>query len=278
MPTYAQLRAERWWDREIVTPAMDWLGDELCRRTGRPRTAAGTKGDNAHLCGAHRSQEWILRSRYCTDRDYRVQPGLTADQLRWVSGFDFTPGSAGQMIAQSRRLMAAMKLGRLDEVLEFYGNVDGDRAVDGWDNLRDRAARSDRSHLWHWHLSIDRRYCDKRDLMERILATALGDAAVREDEMSEQAESQINSLFDGMFHGGNSMGRSVDPDGSGERTTSNSVVAKLDYLLARLDAVERRLAQPVQATLDPATIAAALPAELVDRIVDELAARLRQDR
>lgn len=276
MPTLAQLRTEQWWDREVVTPAMDWLGDELCRRTGRPRTAAGTKGDRAHLRGAHRSQEWILRSRYCTDRNYRVQPGLTAEQMRWVSGFDFTPGSVPEMIAQSKRLAAAMKAAQLDEVLEFFGNVNGDRVVDGWDNLRDRAARSDRSHLWHWHLSIDRRHCDNRELMKRILAIALGGTPDLEDEMSAQAESQINSLFDGMFNGGNSMGRSVDPDGSGARTTSNSLVAKLDYVLARLDALEKRLAEPVQATVDPAAVAVALPAELADRILDELAARLRQ--
>ena len=37
MPSYAQLEAEIWWGREIVTAELAWLGSELCRRTGRPR-------------------------------------------------------------------------------------------------------------------------------------------------------------------------------------------------------------------------------------------------
>ncbi|MEO3742485.1 hypothetical protein [Plantactinospora sp. B5E13] len=69
MPTYAQLQAETWWGRELTTPELAWLGAELCRRTGRPRGAFGTKGDNNHLRGAHRSQEWILKSRYATSPD-----------------------------------------------------------------------------------------------------------------------------------------------------------------------------------------------------------------
>ncbi|HEX6682424.1 MAG TPA: hypothetical protein VF062_06490 [Candidatus Limnocylindrales bacterium] len=180
MPTYAQLEAESWWGREIVTPELDWLGDELCRRTGRPRVAAGSKGDNVHLRGAHRSQEWILNSRWCTNRTYTVQPGLTAAQLRHIAGFDFTPGSATAMIAQCKRLMAAIRGGDLEDVREFYGNVDGDQVVDGWDNLRNRAATSDSTHLWHWHLSIDRRKLRDTKLMERIAMIALGD---EEDEM-----------------------------------------------------------------------------------------------
>lgn len=238
MATYAQLAAEQWWGREIVTPAMGWLGDELCRRTDRPRVAAGTKGDNRHLRGAHRSQEWILRSAYCTNRTYTVQANLTAEQTRWVAGFDFTPASTQQMIAQCQRIYAAMKAGRLDEVVEFYGNVNGDQVVDGWDNLRDRAASSDSSHLWHWHISIDRRHCNNQQLMERILAVVLG--LPEEDDMSAAAEDQIKSVFNGMFYGGNSMGRTVDPDGAGARGAGNSLVVKLDYLMLMVDALATR--------------------------------------
>jgi hypothetical protein len=44
VPTYAELQAEPWWGREIVTAELDYLGDELCRRTGRPRVAAPRSG------------------------------------------------------------------------------------------------------------------------------------------------------------------------------------------------------------------------------------------
>jgi len=185
MATIAQLTAEPWWNREIVTDELSWLGDELCRRTGRPADAAGDKGNTVHLRGSHRSQEWIKNSAYCTDRSYTVQSGLTAEQLRHVAGFDFTPGSAEAMIAQCKRLMAALKSGQLEEVREFYGNVDGDQVVDGWNNLADRAATSDSSHLWHWHISFDRRQVHNRALMERIVHIALGDPiSTLEDDMA----------------------------------------------------------------------------------------------
>lgn len=190
MATLAQLESEPWWDREIVTVELDWLGDELCRHTGRPRVAAGTKGDRHHVRGSHRSQEWIKRSAYCTSRTYTVQGGLSALQERYVAGFDFTPGNVEDMVAQSKRILAAMKTGRLNEVREFYGNVDGDQVVDGWDNVRDRAASSDSSHLWHWHLGIDRRHLTDKALMERILAIALG-TEPEEDDMTPLQAQQL---------------------------------------------------------------------------------------
>lgn len=193
MPTLLQLRMEPWWEREVVTPELDWLGDEICIRTNRPRGAAGTKGDFAHLSGGHRSQEWIKNSRWCTSRTYTVQSGLTAEQARHVAAFDFTPGSPEQMIAQCKRLMLALRRGDLDEVLEFYGNVDGDQWVDGWDNLADRAVTSDSSHLWHWHITIDRRHLRNQALMERIIAIALGTG---EETMSQDdALKGVHSLW-----------------------------------------------------------------------------------
>lgn len=231
MPTYAQLQAESWWGREIVTPELDWLGDELCRRTRRPRAAAGTKGDSRHLRGSHRSQEWIEKSRYCTDRHYTVQSGLTDTQRRHVAGFDFNPGSDAAMKALSRRIIAAMKAGRLDEVVEFFGTTDG-RTVDGWDNRRNRKATSDSSHLWHWHLSIDRRHCADRRLMERIVAIALGE----DDDM--QLSDRVNLV------------QRPDVKYSSTATTVEGVLASTNYyvlqtrnkLLAEMAALRTQLA------------------------------------
>lgn len=174
MATLLQLQSEPYWDREIVTPEIDWLGDELCRRTNRPRTAFGAKGDRYHLRGAHRSQEWLTKSSFSTSRTYTVQSGLLGEQLRHVAGIDFTPSSLTEMIAQSKRILAAMKAGKLDEVREFYGNVNGDKIVDGWDNVNNESETADSSHLWHWHLTLDRHHCTNRGLMERILNIVLG--------------------------------------------------------------------------------------------------------
>lgn len=181
MPTLSQLQFEIWWQNERVTPAVNWLGDNLCARTGRPRNAFGAKGDQYHLKGAHRSQNWILRSRFATNRTYTVQSGLAETQKDEIAGVDFTPGTKEEMLAQSRRIYNAMRAGLLPEVFEFYGNINGDQIVDGWDNIDDENITSDASHLWHWHLTLDRRQLNNMELMRRILAIALGDPMTQPD-------------------------------------------------------------------------------------------------
>jgi hypothetical protein len=157
MPTYAELQTETWWEREIIPDPLRALGERLCRAYGRPLAAAGTKGDNLHLSGAHRSQEWILNSRYATSRSYTVQPGLTGTEARYICGLDFNPGSTARMIEICSRLDRAVRVGGLEVVREWYGNLDGDTRVDGYNNILNRAATSDASHLWHLHATLDRR-------------------------------------------------------------------------------------------------------------------------
>lgn len=194
MATLAQLRSEPWWDREIVTVELDWLGDELCRRTGRPRGAFGSKGNTAHLKGAHRSQEWILNSRFCTSRTSTVQSGLTATQARHIAGGDFTPGDWGTatnralMVEQTTRLRNALVRGQLAGVTQVIGTLNGRTVVgtrpDG------STFSSDDSHLEHWHLTFDRRRCADRSVMERVLAVALGE----DDDMGTLEGDQAKML------------------------------------------------------------------------------------
>jgi hypothetical protein len=107
----------------------------------------------------------------------------------------------------------------------------------------------------HVHLSI------RTDWASRSIGTF---NPWEEDDMSAKAESQINSVYTGMFNGGSSMGRSVDPDGTGARPTSNSLIAKFDYLLQRVDALAARpAAAPVALTeADRDAIAAKVVAQL----------------
>jgi hypothetical protein len=194
MATLTQLRSEPWWDREIVTEELDWCGDELCRRTGRPRVAFGSKGNTAHLKGAHRSQEWILNSRFCTSRTSTVQAGLTALQARHIAGADFTPGDWGTaanraiMIEQTTRLRNALVRGQLAGVTQVIGTLDGRTVVgtrpDG------STFSSDDSHLEHWHLTLERRRCADRSVMERIVAVALGE----DDDMTDEDRKILNAI------------------------------------------------------------------------------------
>ena len=133
-PTYAQLEAEQWWGREVRTTELKWLGDELCRRTGAPATSIGTKGNNCHLNGGHRSQEWITHSQFCTNRHYTVQSGLTAEQRRHLAALDRTPLAWGtvanraQVAVETKRLLDAAKAGKLKGVTQIEGTLEIGRA------------------------------------------------------------------------------------------------------------------------------------------------------
>lgn len=152
--------------REVTPAALDWLADNLCKHFKRPRVAAGTVGDPNHRNGYHRSQEFLLRSSLSTNASYSIESGLTAEQARWVSALDFTPATAAEMILISKRIHWATRAGLLEGVVEWYGNLGGDNRVDGWDNIRNRIATSDQSHMWHLHLSFRRKLANDRKLMQ----------------------------------------------------------------------------------------------------------------
>lgn len=106
--------------------------------------------------------------------------------------------------------------------------------------------------------------------------------------MSTEAENQIANLYSGFFYGGSSMGRTVDPDGAGPRPASNSLVAKIDYLMLRMDALaaqltalsnkdftdEQQIVTGVLAGLPPEKIAEAIPPQIARDVADELSRRL----
>lgn len=173
MPTYAQLQAEVWWGQEIVTDELDWLADALCSFFGVPRSNGGTKGNNVHLNGGHRSQRWILNSRYCTNRTYTVEPGLPSMFVNDIAAFDVTLPPQ-HMLTISRNADRATRAGKLEELVEWFGNVDGDQRVDGWNNIENRVASSDSSHLWHLHGRVKRSLLRDMNAMRRIFAALTG--------------------------------------------------------------------------------------------------------
>jgi hypothetical protein len=259
MVTYAQLETEPEWHREIVTPELDWLGDTLCSRLGRPRGAAGARGDNEHLSGSHRSQEWILRSRYATSRTYTVQAGLAGDAVRHIAGFDMVPGPWGSatnnqlMISHTSRLYSAMRAGRLPEVRELYGTLDG-RTVTG---LRGgQPASSDLSHLEHWHLSLDRRQCANRSLMERIVAVVFDEEGEDMPTAGEIAEA-VWSMESAEY-------LDSDADGTRQRRTRVDVLHRAEAAAQRADD------NATAAAADAAAIRAEL-AEFREQVVADLA-------
>jgi hypothetical protein len=185
MPTYAELEAEQWWARELVPVSIAGVGEALRRAYDLPADAIGVKGDRVHLSGGHRSPEWIVNSRYstrgtgdgsllCHDGAWLV-PGhpLWDGAKRNLRALDVTLGSVARMVEVCKRCDLALRENRLPAVRRFWGNVDGDQVVDGFDNLYDRATTSDSSHLWHLHLEWfpDLAHLDHAD----VIAALLGD-------------------------------------------------------------------------------------------------------
>src|SRR5690349_698872 len=134
------------------------LGRNLRNHWELAAGAVGMRGNAAHLRGYHRSRRWVKESRYCTDRRYSVSEvagNSTGGNANWVSAIDVTlPLSL--LLPACKRLDADVRAGRLEKVAEWYGNLDGDTRVDGYNNIANHPATSDNSHLWHLHISFIR--------------------------------------------------------------------------------------------------------------------------
>lgn len=207
MATLEQLKSEPWYGREITTSPMVGLGLQFRQAFQAGSGSVGIKGNEAHLSGGHRSQEWIRNSRYCTNRTYTVQTGLTGDQYRYCSALDFTPalwGSAdnrAKMRVLTGRMIGAMKAGECEEVIECFGTLDG-KNVAGWRNDLNEPASSDDSHLDHIHVRFDRRYCNDNAVMSKVAAILLGDdMALTDDDVKRIADAvwfrNVNASGDG---------------------------------------------------------------------------------
>lgn len=124
----------------------------------------GTKlgGIYANKSGYHNTAKANLDrwpGNYSTrNADDRTGPGLTkARALDWT----FPDAQAGKFATidkyTSRLMASALNPAdpRLDLILvEFYGQADSDREVEGYDERREAHVTSDSSHLWHLHKSF----------------------------------------------------------------------------------------------------------------------------
>lgn len=201
MPTYLQLQAEPWWGAEFQPPTVADLCRGLRGFWGVDPVALGSKGDNNHLYGYHRSRAWVLNSVYCTNTSYSVSEtsgNRGGGDENWLCAIDITTPTE-ELLAACRRLDAAVRSGRIEKVVEWYGNLGGDLRVDGYDNIRNQVASSDSSHLWHLHISLDRgRAGENHDDLYAIL-TGEGVEEVMARQVLVQFEDGSVWLCDGIF-------------------------------------------------------------------------------
>jgi hypothetical protein len=134
------------------------LRSRLLSFWGIPSGNLGIKGDVNHRRGYHRSFDWIKNSAYCTNRTYSVSetPGnRSPGSGSWLAALDISLDPA-RLYPMNRRLDQAVRLGALEKVTEWYGTFDG-KTVVGYNNVTNQPQSSDISHLFHTHLSFDRR-------------------------------------------------------------------------------------------------------------------------
>ncbi len=247
MPTYQQLNAESWWRAETVSPEMQEFGAQLCAALGAPKANFGCKGDNAsgHMRGGHRSQAWILNSRYCTSRTYTVEANLPSANANDIPAFDITPKTRDQMIALSHNADRATRSGGLEELVVWYGTFDG-KTVVGFDNIRNALATSDLSHTWHLHGQIARWLTRNRAAFQKILAALLGQPLPSGADVQADERNWLVNAYQGLFFGGPSMGAPVPAKINGQ-STGNAIIDLLQHIRREVDTLK---AQPSGAPSD----------------------------
>lgn len=162
MPSYEQLDDEAAWRAEFEPPALKALAAGC--RAHWAGCGVWIRGDNNHDSGYHRSRRWIKESRFCDNRTYsvsRTAGDRSGGDSNWACGFDLGNLPQSELLAACQRLDAAIRAGLLEKVNEWYGNINGDQRVDGYDNIANRLASSDSSHLFHLHMGFDRGRADE---------------------------------------------------------------------------------------------------------------------
>ncbi len=251
MPSYDELDNEVWWRQEFEPPNLRKLTDALRAFYKVGPSLIGARGDNNHTSGYHRSRNWILNSRFCTNRTYsvsRTAGDRSGGDGNWFCAVDITLPTA-VLIPMCQRLDAAVRAEKLEKVTEWYGNRDGDSRVDGFDNIANRVASSDSSHLWHLHISFDRGRANE-DHSDLLAILTGGPLMALTDKEQEDLYRRVCNL-DAWMHQGLSGGAPA--------------VSGVKYGFGRGDeqppipfALNATLAKLATAGVDPAELAAAL--------------------
>lgn len=158
---------------------------------------AALSGITVNKGGYHSTRNWLRANE---PGDYSIQLGI--DQLGpgdEGAAIDVTFKSAQggdfRNIAKfSTLLYEAGKRGdpRAYPLREFQGNIDLDRDVEGWSFYRDHAlTSSDKSHLWHIHQSIFRKYLNDAAAMRSILE--IWDDMPSANEIASAVASKLKS-------------------------------------------------------------------------------------
>lgn len=172
MPSYLQLAGEQvWLDQYVPDNLTRLLIEPLRAFYNMGPTAIGAPGDNNHLYGRHRSRNWDLQSRYCTNRTYGTQDARDrASDGNIYRAVDV--GIQGQTLFDaSHRMDALVRSGGCPGVAEWFGTFDGVNVV-GW--FEGHPSTSDNSHLWHLHVGLWNQYANDPATLRQVYSAITG--------------------------------------------------------------------------------------------------------
>jgi hypothetical protein len=189
MPSYEQLNAEPQWREESLAPAQAAFNQRMAVAFQLSSLLIGSKGDNNHLYGRHRSRRWDISSSYCTDRTYAtVDSRDRVGDSNWLRATDI--GIRGPVHwAAAHRLDVAVRAGVLPCLAEWFGTFDGQSVV-GW--FEGRPSSSDSSHLTHLHVGIWTGYCDNAQQLSLLADIITGAGAPGGDMFILHIPANIN--------------------------------------------------------------------------------------
>jgi hypothetical protein len=136
-------------------------------------------GIYANKRGYHNKRENLPSTDYSVAQFEvdRQGPNDEAAAIDWT--FPNAQGGNYTTISKySKRLLAARNDAddsRTKYIREYFGQIDSDSTVEGWDFSKNRASTSDKSHLWHIHISIHRKYVNDPTAMKAILSILEGE-------------------------------------------------------------------------------------------------------
>lgn len=135
-------------------------------------------GIYANKPGYHNTRDALSWADYsCKLPEDRKGPGDKASAID-LTFPDAQAGDFKTIRKYSTRLLNSgkdLKDSRGNYLREFYGNVDGNQIVDGWDYHYVGPASSDSSHLWHIHLSFLRCNINNRVGYDAVLSILRGE-------------------------------------------------------------------------------------------------------
>jgi hypothetical protein len=191
-PTWDELSAEKpWFDDEVVSAAMSSCSSRWRAHWKVGPTLIGSKGDENHLRGRHRSRNWTRNSIYCTDRGYGDTDSRDHDAPasfgNYLRAFDIDGMAEAERWAFNHRLDIAVRTGLLPCVAEWFGTFDGVSVV-GW--YQGHASSSDDSHLGHTHIGIWTNFCENQAQLDLLCNIILGELDVDEKTIAAAVWAQ----------------------------------------------------------------------------------------